>query len=312
MVAVLAIGWLGSPWVVAAGAGDGSVVTAAYTADAAAPSHVKPVAYTTGASKRKLQWLPVRPTKTQLVQYHQQKVSQRPALPTPEPIPLGQQVDPMDDPFGDSMGVSQLVPPGNLPGDKVLEQPTFQPNFQSPVPGLLDTESSGQSQEIEVPSLEDALAHGPDVAVDECPSPEDLKRIDEITHDISPDKGRFPPECDLGKNGFQPRAWAPTTFTWKASGLCHKPLYFQETQLERYGHSWGPYLQPVISGAHFFLSVPALPYSMGLYPPGECMYSLGFYRPGNCAPYLLDPLPISVRAALSTAGVYTGMAYLIP
>lgn len=310
LAALLAISWAVSPWVPAAGAGDGAVETAAFTTDADDSSHVKPVAYTAGASKRKLQWLPVRPTKAQLARYGQRESSHRQALPEPEPIPVGPRVDPFDDPFGDSMGVSRAEP-RNPSADNGTEPPAFQPDFQPP-PGLLEPEAPGEAEEIEVPSLEDALAQGPDVAEEECPSVEELKRIHEITYDISPEEGRFPPECTIGKNGFQPRAWAPTTFTWKASGLCHKAAYFQDTQLERYGHSWGPYLQPLASGAHFFLSVPALPYSMGLYPPGECLYTLGFYRPGNCAPYMLDPLPVSVRAALAAGGAYTGLAFLIP
>jgi hypothetical protein len=102
------------------------------------------------------------------------------------------------------------------------------------------------------------------------------------------------------------------TYTWKASGLCHKPLYFEEVALERYGHSAGPYLQPVASAAHFFLIVPALPYFMGVYPPNECIYTLGYYRPGSCAPYILDPFPLSVRGGLAEAAVWTGMVFLIP
>jgi hypothetical protein len=106
--------------------------------------------------------------------------------------------------------------------------------------------------------------------------------------------------------------WAPTTFAWKASGVCHKPLYFEDVQLERYGHSAGPLLQPLASAAHFFVLVPALPYSMGLEPPAECIYTLGYYRPGSCAPYMLDPIPFSVRAGLAQAGVVTGLVYIIP
>ena len=124
--------------------------------------------------------------------------------------------------------------------------------------------------------------------------------------------GEFPRDCPMGRGAFEPRAWAPTTYTWKASGLCHKPLYFEDVHLERYGHSWGPYIQQVFSGAHFFLTVPILPYKMGLYPPNECIYTLGYYRPGSCAPYLLDPLPFSIRAAVAQGGVMTGVAYLVP
>jgi hypothetical protein len=108
----------------------------------------------------------------------------------------------------------------------------------------------------------------------------------------------YPCECVLGENAtFLGRNWAPTTFTWKASGTCFKPLYFQDVQLERYGHSWNPLVQPFMSAAHFFVSVPLLPYKMGLNPPNECVYTLGYYRPGSCAPYMIEPIPLSLRAA---------------
>ncbi len=112
----------------------------------------------------------------------------------------------------------------------------------------------------------------------------------------------FPCDCRLGRDFDSPkfagRNFAPTLFTWKAAGTCHKPLYFEDVQLERYGHSWNPVLQPFMSGAHFFVSVPLLPYKMGLRPYNECVYSLGYYRPGSCAPYMFDPIPLSLRAAV--------------
>ena len=108
-----------------------------------------------------------------------------------------------------------------------------------------------------------------------------------------------PTECTLGDDQFVPRAWDQVTFTWKASALCHKPLYFEEVGLERYGHTMGPLLEPVHSGAHFFLNVAFLPYKMGINPPHECQYALGYYRPGNCAPWLVPPVPISLRGACS-------------
>ncbi len=110
----------------------------------------------------------------------------------------------------------------------------------------------------------------------------------------------FPCDCKLGGNLMAPefpgRHFARTTFNWRATGVCHKPLYFEDVQLERYGHSWNPVVQPFMSAAHFFVSVPLLPYKMGLNPPSECVYSLGYYRPGSCAPYMLEPIPFSLRA----------------
>ena len=122
----------------------------------------------------------------------------------------------------------------------------------------------------------------------------------------------YPFECSLGDEPFAPRQWAETIYTWKASGLCHKPLYFEDVQLERYGHSHGPYTQPLISGAHFFATLPILPYKMGLKTPDECVYALGHYRPGSCAPYFVGGYPFTWRAALFEAGAVAGAAAIIP
>jgi hypothetical protein len=121
-----------------------------------------------------------------------------------------------------------------------------------------------------------------------------------------------PTECTLGDDQYTPRAWDQVTFTWKASALCHKPLYFEEVGLERYGHSMGPVLEPVHSGAHFFLNVAFLPYKMGINPPHECQYALGYYRPGNCAPWLVPQVPISLRGALFQGTAALGLVYLFP
>lgn len=111
---------------------------------------------------------------------------------------------------------------------------------------------------------------------------------------------------------YEVRNWTTQTFTWKASGLCHKPLYFEEVQLERYGHSAGPVKQTMLSGAHFFGNILFLPYKMGLNPPNECQYALGYYRPGDCAPWLLHAVPISARGALWQTGAVLGGIGLVP
>ncbi len=123
---------------------------------------------------------------------------------------------------------------------------------------------------------------------------------------------RVPTECTFGEEQFAGRNWAPSTLTWKASALCSKPLYFQETQLERYGHTTGPITQPFLSGAHFFASLVTLPYQAGINPPWECRYSLGYYRPGSCAPWLVPPIPLSLRGALWEAGAVVGGVAIFP
>ncbi|HUY32437.1 MAG TPA: hypothetical protein VMV69_06620 [Pirellulales bacterium] len=161
-------------------------------------------------------------------------------------------------------------------------------------------------------SIGDDYAMGPTEPEPRCPTVKDLRPIGEITNDIAPEPGRFPQECPLAGDPYKQRNFAATNYTWKASALCHKPLYFEQPQMERYGHTFGPVVQPIFSGVHFFVSVLALPYKMGVEPPLECIYALGYYRPGSCAPRTVGPIPISARGALSQLGVSTGLTYLFP
>jgi hypothetical protein len=60
--------------------------------------------------------------------------------------------------------------------------------------------------------------------------------------------------------------------TWRAAGYCHKPLYFEQWNFERYGHSVHPVADPFLSAGHFFTTAAFLPYKMGVELPWECMY----------------------------------------
>jgi hypothetical protein len=122
----------------------------------------------------------------------------------------------------------------------------------------------------------------------------------------------LPRQCRLEMEQYAGRSFTPSTLIWKASGLCHSPLYFEEVQLERYGHTMGPLVQPVVSSAHFFANIAVLPYKMGIHPPCECQYALGYYRPGNCAPWMIPPVPLSLRGALAETAVVLGGIALIP
>ena len=106
----------------------------------------------------------------------------------------------------------------------------------------------------------------------------------------------LPSGCSIGYRGSIGRNWVPQTVSWQASNLCHKPLYFENVQLERYGHSRGPFAQPFHSAFHFFGSLLFLPYQTGIHPANECRYALGYYRPGSCAPWIIEPIPFSRQA----------------
>ncbi len=260
----------------------------------------------------RLKWLPHRPTMPTAEHGRAAVPTQRQAAKPPARFVQHSADSPFNDPFGDRSGQAKpaqpgggavpLVPPGNQ--DDEPADPAY-PGRESQSPAA----RSGGERPLTL--AEELGNHSPDLDY-ACPSIDELKPIGEITYRTAPEAGELPRDCKVGKREFEPRQWAQTTFTWKASALCHKPLYFEDVHLERYGHSWGPVLQPVMSGAHFFGSTLALPYYLGVYPPQECMYTLGYYRPGSCAPYMLDPIPISVRGAVVAGAIWTGGVYAIP
>jgi hypothetical protein len=106
--------------------------------------------------------------------------------------------------------------------------------------------------------------------------------------------------------------WAKTAQHWSATNLQYEPLYFEEVNLERYGYTSCRFLQPLISAARFFATIPALPYKMVLQRPCYPRYALGHYRPGSCAPWYWQRLPIQARAGLVEMGVVVGLIFLIP
>ncbi len=106
--------------------------------------------------------------------------------------------------------------------------------------------------------------------------------------------------------------WAMTDRHWAATGLRHRPLYFEEINAERYGYSASYLLQPVISATRFFLTIPALPYKMAVDRPHDCQYTLGHYRPGSCVPRRRNRLPLKVTGAIAQVGVVAGLILLIP
>jgi hypothetical protein len=129
-------------------------------------------------------------------------------------------------------------------------------------------------------------------------------------------EGERMPECPeeirLSDLPYEGRLFPETVFTWEASNLWHNPLYFEDPQLERYGHTHGHCVQPFVSGGRFMAQLMGLPYQMTLHPPCSCRYTLGWYRPGECAPKQIYQIPLNCCAAAVTAGFYTGMIFAIP
>ncbi|QDU28465.1 hypothetical protein ETAA8_35660 [Anatilimnocola aggregata] len=108
------------------------------------------------------------------------------------------------------------------------------------------------------------------------------------------------------------RPWRDNVYFWDAPDFCYRPLYYQETNLERYGYSPCPHLQPALSAAHFFAATVALPYSMTVHPSRECVYPLGYYRPGSPAPRQIQWPELQPKAITAETAVAAGLILLIP
>lgn len=150
----------------------------------------------------------------------------------------------------------------------------------------------------------------------------DIRPIGALTTNIAVPGKDVPPDfahLRFAREGeeFYPsgigRPWLHYNYYWQASGFCHQPLYFEEVNLERYGYTCAcPCLQPVCSAAHFFATVPLLPYKMVTQPPCDCQYTLGYYRPGSWAPYQCQRPIISADATAVEAALIVGLIFLIP
>ena len=108
------------------------------------------------------------------------------------------------------------------------------------------------------------------------------------------------------------RGWPLLEYHWAASGSRSFPLYFEEVNAERYGYTCSYTFQPVISAAHFFGTIPYLPYLMAADCPRECTYTLGHYRPGNCNPWRPHCFPIDCKAAGAQGAAVAGLIFLLP
>lgn len=147
-----------------------------------------------------------------------------------------------------------------------------------------------------------------------------LQPLDTLSTDIKPQSGRLPksfgaevfsPQDALGQVPAEYRPVEPFAFDWEATGIYHQPLYFEQPNLERHGYSLG-LLQPVASGAHFFATVPALPYLMAATPPRWRVYSLGHSRPGSVTDYRVIRPPLSLRGAAAQSLIVTGLIFVVP
>lgn len=153
----------------------------------------------------------------------------------------------------------------------------------------------------------------------------EFRPISELTVDVAPPEGLMPtaeqgaeapvtPTIALVDDNRRLGAWSSRGKQWAATNMRHRPLYFEQINLERYGYTVGECVQPLLSGAHFFLVVPALPYKIAVAPQDTCVYTLGHYRPGSCVPRRVHwpQCGDDGAGAVAEAAVALSLVFLIP
>ena len=135
-----------------------------------------------------------------------------------------------------------------------------------------------------------------------CPRPKNCPADGNRKH--CPDEEELPTSDELA-------CFSEINYHWLASNLKYNPLYFEDPALERYGHTECDLIQPTLSAGRFAVQLVGLPYQMTLHPPCSCQSPLGYYRPGECAPKKCYQIPLNAKAAIVTAGFYTGLSFLL-
>jgi hypothetical protein len=92
----------------------------------------------------------------------------------------------------------------------------------------------------------------------------------------------------------------------------HQPLYFADTNLERYGTSKYPRIQPLCSAAHFSASAIALPYQMATQHPGRTYRYSHPHEAGRYGYYERTLHPLDGQASLVQSAAVIGLIIAIP
>lgn len=205
----------------------------------------------------------------------------------------------------------------------LVPTPTAKPIIQlaKAEPLLAVLQPSPSASDLPAPAAEPALtdeqiAVAKGIAAFEL----DVKPINELSVRTKPEVGelprnyaatRFAREGEVAHRMGTSRANMETMMMWEAPASCHRPLYFEETNLERHGYKV-PLVQPALSAAHFFGRVPLLPYMMVSDNHRDCQYTLGHYRPGDYAPYSLYVPRLRLDASAAEAMVVAGVLFAFP
>ncbi|WP_339734521.1 hypothetical protein [uncultured Gimesia sp.] len=224
---------------------------------------------------------------------------------------------------GNSTPDYPLFPEGNSSGSRFInEQKAFDKDAASP--GYDDMKFAGEDLEDETPHLLKKIGGiqpffdyepDPNIAKNEpcrnlCPRPDG--KPCKLTEAEGGMVMECPKEFQLSREPYVGRNFSESIYTWEASDINYNPLYFEDTNLERYGNSRKDLVQPFVSIGRFTGQLLALPYQMSIDPVRKKIYPLGYYRPGEYTPKRINGIPWNTKAAVTEGLTATGLIFLLP
>lgn len=127
----------------------------------------------------------------------------------------------------------------------------------------------------------------------------------------SPERITFPEEPRLSKERYAGRAWPKQQTFAEPFYVCHRRLYFEQKNEERYGWDLGV-IQPLVSAGYFFGDLVTLPYKFGTEPCRWYECSAGQCLPGQPTPYLIYPPQPSITGFAMEAAIVGTLFAIFP
>jgi hypothetical protein len=227
--------------------------------------------------------------------------------PTPDPTARTMQFTKPADPAAPALGLPRL-PEMAVPATAALLPAAAQQ--PQPQPGAMGTlrapgeDSTDYQIQLEPPGPQRLFRLESEASLQERMRQEARERP-------SPERILFPEEPILSRDAYAGRSWSPMSEHAEPNYVCHKRLYFEQLNAERYGWDLG-ILHPLLATGKFYWDVATYPYHAATAPCRKFECSAGYCLPGDPVPLLLYPPEFSWTGLAAQGAVIGGLYALIP
>ena len=221
------------------------------------------------------------------------------------------------------------APPEKL-GDDLLRLPA-EPKLQGTLPGLRPEEPAAtekpyappggltplnqarpEKNGAKPPPLEQDVALQQHEFKESCPTVKDLKHIADLSTNITPSEGDLPHDCPLGGAAFQARAFRALDLRLDGLRAVPQAAVFRGRAVGALRAHAGAMVAAGGLGRQLLHHHSDLAIQDGVGAAARVHLHARLLPAGRLSPYMIDPLPLSVRGALFEAGAWVGGVAIFP